>query len=113
MNQVLEMEKWDLTNVKKEVSIIQENEEFVIVDIETVGFKPVVGKDKQKKGIIEIAALKVKDGFIVDKFHSFVNPEQRISKKITDITGITDDDVALPQKQIRCYGHPMHSWEKQ
>lgn len=91
MNEVLK--KWDLTKIPKEVKVIQENDEFVVLDIETVGFKPVIGGDKQMRGIIEIAAVKLKNGSIVDDFHSFVNPEQVIPKNITDLTGITNEDV--------------------
>ena len=60
--------------------------EFCIVDIETNGSKI------DKHQIIEIAAVKVKDGIIVDKFESLVQCD-KINKHITVITGITEDDT--------------------
>ncbi len=60
----------------------------VVFDTETTGFYP--HKDK----IIEIGAVKIKDGEIVDRFSAFVNPEVPISEKITKLTGISDGMVA-------------------
>lgn len=71
-------------------------EEFVAIDIETTGFIP--GKNK----IIEIGAVKVENGKIIDSFSTLVNPGTPIKKKITKITGITNDMVenALPIKKV-------------
>ncbi len=60
---------------------------YVIYDVETTGLSSIYDE------IIEIAAVKVKDGFIIDEFSSFVKPTRSISEKITEITSITDDDV--------------------
>jgi DNA polymerase-3 subunit epsilon len=60
--------------------------EFCIVDIETNGSKP------EKHQIIEIAALKIRDGKIIDKFESLVQCEI-INKHITEITGISVEDT--------------------
>lgn len=62
--------------------------EFVVLDIETTGLKP--GKGGY---IIEIGAVKVKDGKIVDEFSQFVNPGIKIPAKITELTNITDEMV--------------------
>lgn len=62
---------------------------FVVLDLETTGFQ---GPDKGGR-IIEIGAIKVENFQIVDSFSTFVNPEIKISKKITELTGITDDMV--------------------
>lgn len=60
---------------------------YAIVDIETTGDKPKNFK------IIEIAII-LHDGVNeLDSFHSFVNPEERISPFISRLTGIHDSDV--------------------
>lgn len=72
---------------------------YVVFDIETTGFGPV--KDR----IIEIGAVKIKDGVEVDKFSSFINPEIPIPYEIEKLTGINDNmvmeyptvDVILPK----------------
>ena len=60
--------------------------EFCIVDIETNGSKI------EKHQIIEIAAVKLKNGEIVDRFESFVYTEE-INPHITEITGIVAEDT--------------------
>ncbi len=60
-------------------------ESYVVLDTETTGFDPVWDD------IIEVAALKVQNGEIVDKFESFVNPGYQIDPYITEIHGITND----------------------
>lgn len=60
---------------------------YVVVDIETTGFSP------EKNKIIEIAALKVKGGQVIDKFETLINPKERIGYQITNLTGITNDMV--------------------
>jgi DNA polymerase III subunit alpha, Gram-positive type len=63
--------------------------EFVVFDVETTGLSPMDG-DR----IIEIAAMKVKDGKVVDKFYSLVNPNRLIPSEATRVNNITDDMVA-------------------
>jgi DNA polymerase-3 subunit alpha (Gram-positive type) len=43
--------------------------------------------------IIELGAVKIVNGEIVEKFSSFVACHQRLSKEIVDLTGITDADL--------------------
>ena len=57
---------------------------FVVFDIETTGFSPTKNK------IIEIGAVKVTDGRIVDRMDEFVNPEVPIPFEIERLTGIND-----------------------
>ncbi|MCR6107031.1 PolC-type DNA polymerase III [Salipaludibacillus agaradhaerens] len=60
---------------------------YVVFDVETTGLSAVYNT------IIELAAVKVKNGEIIDKFESFANPHEKLSPLIIDLTGITDDMV--------------------
>ncbi|MGN0346493.1 MAG: PolC-type DNA polymerase III [Lachnospiraceae bacterium] len=57
---------------------------YVVFDIETTGFNAAKNK------IIEIGAVKIKDGNIVDRFSEFVNPQVPIPLEIEKLTGIND-----------------------
>ncbi|MBT3225484.1 MAG: hypothetical protein HN580_00705 [Deltaproteobacteria bacterium] len=61
--------------------------EFVITDLETTG--SIKGKDR----IIEIAALKVKNGQVIDKFESLVDPQKKIPWQIVNLTKINNETV--------------------
>jgi DNA polymerase-3 subunit alpha (Gram-positive type) len=61
---------------------------LIVFDLETTGCNPV------QDYIIEIGAIKIKDGEIVSKYHQMVNPGIPIPYFITEITGITDDMVS-------------------
>ncbi|QUH22211.1 3'-5' exonuclease [Alkaliphilus sp. B6464] len=66
------------------------NKEYVVFDIETTGFDY-----RAEAKIIEIGAVKfnkVNDEYILgDKFSRLINPEQSLTSKIIELTGITDD----------------------
>jgi DNA polymerase-3 subunit epsilon/ATP-dependent DNA helicase DinG len=61
---------------------------FIAIDLETTGLEP------EKAQIIEVAAVKFRGGKEVAKFSSLVNPGRKIPFIVTDITGISDEDVA-------------------
>ncbi|TCN25582.1 PolC-type DNA polymerase III [Mesobacillus foraminis] len=61
---------------------------FVVFDVETTGLSAVYDT------IIELAAVKIRGGEIIDRFESFANPHHRLSATIIELTGITDDMVA-------------------
>ncbi|WP_414051321.1 PolC-type DNA polymerase III [Macrococcus animalis] len=58
---------------------------YVVFDVETTGLSSQYDK------IIELAAVKVKDGEIIDKFERFSNPGERLNETIKNLTGISDD----------------------
>ena len=62
-------------------------DEFVAFDIETTGL------DSERDCIIEIGAVRCKNGEIGERFHTFVDPERHIPGNITQLTGISDKDV--------------------
>ncbi|SDY70700.1 DNA polymerase-3 subunit alpha [Evansella caseinilytica] len=78
-------------------------ETFVVFDVETTGLSAVYNT------IIELAAVKVKDGEIVDRFESFANPHEKLSPLIIDLTGITDDMVA-DAPEIDDVLRDFHEW---
>ena len=79
---------------------------YVVFDIETTGFGPVNDR------IIEIGAVKVVEGKIVDKYSTFINPDIPIPFRIEQLTGINDTmvmdapmiDVILPEFLEFCEG---------
>ena len=75
------------------------NTEYIVFDIETTGLS------QKKNKIIEIGAVKVKDGEEINRFSEFINPEEPIPYSIEQLTSITDEmvmhaptvDVILPK----------------
>ena len=61
---------------------------YVVFDTETTGFN-AGGKDQ----MIEIGAVKLKDGEIIDRFDELINPGRHIPDHITELTNISDDMV--------------------
>ena len=59
----------------------------VVVDLETTGLDPKTDK------IIEIGALKIRNGEITDSFSRLVNPGRKLEERIVEITGITDKEL--------------------
>lgn len=63
------------------------NSTFVVFDLETTGLSVNYNE------IIEIGAVKVKDGMIIDTFASFIKPRKPITSFITELTSITNEMV--------------------
>ncbi|MBR6113340.1 MAG: PHP domain-containing protein, partial [Bacilli bacterium] len=61
---------------------------YVVFDTETTGFN-AGGIDQ----MIEIGAVKIKEGQIVDRFDELINPGRHIPDKITELTCITDEMI--------------------
>ena len=69
-----------------------DEEEFVVFDIETTGLNSHFNK------IIEIGAVKIKAGRIIDRYSQLINPGISIPYHITEITSITNEQVANQPK---------------
>ena len=77
----------DLTKIAVHAGTQTLDDTYIVFDIETTGFSAI--RDK----IIEIGAVKVVNGEIVDRFSTFVNPQRPIPFEITNLTSITDEMV--------------------
>ena len=84
----------EMNVINDDVDIIFNNEEYnlleqtyVVFDTETTGF--YAGSDQ----MIEIGAVKIKNGEIIDRFDELIDPKRPIPKKITELTFITDEMV--------------------
>lgn len=83
--------------------------EWTAIDLETTGLDP------SQDEIIEIGAVRVVDGQIVDEFSTLVHPGRAIPAPVTVLTGIQNDDLigapsiqaVLPQLQAFVGNTPL------
>ncbi len=71
-------------------------QEFVFCDVETTGLNP------SRDEIIEIGAVKIKNGVVIDTFEHLVQTSQPLTNEITHLTGITEDMIrqnGIPPKE--------------
>jgi len=67
---------------------------YIVFDTETTGL------NAREDTLIEIAAVKMKDGRIIDSYSKLIDPERKLSSKISEITGITQD-MLVNQPKLR------------
>ncbi len=90
----------------RDTELVSMERSYVVFDLETTGLKP------EHAEIIEIGAVKIVDGRIVDQFQTFVGGGTMIPQNITALTGITNEMIAdapsardvLPQFAAFCEG---------
>ena len=70
---------------------------YVVFDLETTGFYPNSGDS-----IIEIGAVKIKNGSIDDRYDELINPNRLLSDEITKITGINNDMLIGKRNEEEC-----------
>lgn len=68
-------------------SLLNFVEDYTVIDIETTGLDPKYDE------IIEVAAIKFKNGNEIDRYCELIKPENPIDEFVTELTGITDEMV--------------------
>lgn len=66
-------------------SLINFPDDYCVIDIETTGLNPAYDE------IIEVGAVKVQEGKIIDKFSSLIKPTAPVSGFVSELTGITNE----------------------
>ena len=61
--------------------------DYVCIDLEMTGLNP------KTERILEIGAVKVQNGKIIDCFQRIVNPHRKLTDQIVELTGITNEMV--------------------
>lgn len=77
----------NLYNTNQLKSVIGFLNDYTVIDLETTGLDPY------KDEIIEMAAVKVRSGQVVNTCSYLVKPSRPISRKIESITGITNNNL--------------------
>ncbi|CAK8053743.1 PolC-type DNA polymerase III [Eupransor demetentiae] len=79
-----------------DVNLLDKDVTYVAFDLETTGLSAVSDR------IIELSAVKMEMGNVVDKFEELINPGFPLSEFTTNLTSITDAMVAnaKPEKQV-------------
>lgn len=74
-------------------------DDYTVIDLETCG---LIGDDRIS--VIELSAIKVRDGLVIDEFSTLVNPNRSIPPLVTSITGIDNSMVAGAPvtKEVMC-----------
>lgn len=93
-------------------------EDYVVFDLETTGISCI--RDKA----VEISAVKVLKGIVVDRFTTLVNPEMKIPFRASEVNHITDDmvkDAPVFEKALADFntfagdlilaGHNIHTFD--
>lgn len=65
----------------------KQRECYVVVDVETTGLSPA------KDELIEIGAIRVEHGVVLEEFQCLIRSEQPVPEEITALTGITEAEL--------------------
>jgi len=74
-------------SITKELPKFLQNNEIVVFDFETTGLDATINE------IVEIGAVKIKDGKIIETFETLIKPKNSITEETTKIHGITNEMV--------------------
>jgi DNA polymerase III epsilon subunit family exonuclease len=78
---------FSMPQTSHQTSFFQALGEFVALDFETTGLSA------EDDTIIEVGAVRYRDGQEVERFSSLVNPNRKLSLEITQLTGITNEEL--------------------
>lgn len=81
---------------QKGKSLIAFPQEYTVVDIETTGLSP------EWDEIIELSAIRYKDGERIADYSTLVRPENEIDEYITELTGITNEMLSRAPAIDQC-----------
>ena len=62
-------------------------QDFICIDLETTGLNP------KRDRIIEIGAVKVRNGQIVETYQQLIDPKQRLEERVEVLTGISSKEL--------------------
>lgn len=90
-NQLISIQMLNRVGIQVQVqSVIWQfnpQQEYVVIDVETTG-----GNHSGHR-VTEVGMVKVREGSIVERWQSLVNPQRHIPQRITQLTGISNDMV--------------------
>ena len=67
--------------------LMQGLQDFICIDLETTGLNP------KRDRIIEIGAVKVREGKVVDTYQQLIDPKQQLEERVKNLTGITSKEL--------------------
>lgn len=68
--------------------------EYICLDIETTGLNPKIDR------VIEIGAVRMRDGEVADTFARLINPGRKLEEHVINLTGLRDEDLC--EKPLLC-----------
>lgn len=69
-------------------------QDFTAIDLETTGLNPKTDK------IIEVGAVRVRNGKVEARFSSLINPHRKLEERIAELTGISEEELgAAPEEK--------------
>ena len=72
---------------ESEENQMQGLQDFICIDLETTGLNP------KRDRIIEIGAVKLRNGQIVETFQQLIDPKQKLEERVELLTGITSKEL--------------------
>lgn len=78
---------------------------YVSIDLETTGLNP------KRDRIIEIGAIRVEQGQIVEEISTFVDPGRKLEERITELTESGTKTLRMHLSWMRFFQNYWNLWE--